>query len=290
MDLEEIAAINATTLEEIRRAPSPVSYKTHPYHGYYMVEIFECPPFVMFTNNDCPRAQDILYHRHFEPTSMKLWCRLACVATGIVDIGAHVGIYALAAAALRSDVPIHAFEPNPHAFARLRVHRKINNFDNILEYYIAIADKPGTGGFSWINRLGHPISSGGALYWDPERGDDDERALAIMMPLDMLPAYNDVGKRGLIKIDVEGSEHVAFKGMPNTLALRPDIILETFEETSATYINSVMLPLGYRVYLIYEDSGELTPQDRLYPRKKTDKNFNQFLTVKPHEEIVALMR
>src|SRR5687767_9879995 len=121
MTLEDLEAINRATLAALRANPGKVDPQKHPYYGYYTADIFECPPFVMFTSNDCPRAWNILYERTFEPQSMKLWCRLAREATGILDIGAHVGVYSLAAAALRKDIDVHAFEPNPYAFARLRL-------------------------------------------------------------------------------------------------------------------------------------------------------------------------
>src|SRR4051812_3718121 len=101
------------------------------YCGFFEAAIFDCPPFVMFTNNDCPRSKQIIYEKEFEPRSMALWCSLAKAATTIVDVGAHVGVYSLAAAALRPDLGVHAIEPNPYAFARLRVNKHANGFSNI---------------------------------------------------------------------------------------------------------------------------------------------------------------
>ena len=119
--LTAIHDANARILAQIAEGNPPPA-AGNPYYGYYPVDIFDCPPFVMFTNNDCPRALDILYGGKFEMGSMALWCARVRSATAILDIGAHVGVYALAAAALRRDVEIHAFEPNPYAFARLRLH------------------------------------------------------------------------------------------------------------------------------------------------------------------------
>ena len=49
----------------------------------------------------------------FEPHAMKVWARLCRSATGVLDIGANVGIYSLCAARLRPDLSVHAYEPNP---------------------------------------------------------------------------------------------------------------------------------------------------------------------------------
>jgi hypothetical protein len=120
-----------------------ISVLDREFYGFYEVSCFDCPPFMMFTANDCPRAIDILKHKSFEPESMRLWCRLSRSATSILDIGAQVGIYTMAAAGLRPDIPIHAFEPNPYAYARLSVHKSINGYENIVVYRIALGDSAG---------------------------------------------------------------------------------------------------------------------------------------------------
>ena len=151
------------TLRKIREGSGDVQWPQVAYFGFYTVDCFDCPSFTMFTANDCPRAVDILYHRTFEPMSMKLWCRLASIASGIFDIGAHVGVYSLAAASLRPDLPVHAFEPNPYAYARLRVHKNVNGFLNIVEHRCALGDATGVTQLTWSHKSGLPISSGATI-------------------------------------------------------------------------------------------------------------------------------
>ena len=289
MNIARIEAINAATLEALQRNPGKVDYWTNPYFGYYVVDIFECPSFVMFTNHDCMRAKDILYHRYFEPGSMKLWCRLAKLATGIIDIGAQVGVYSLAAAALRADIPIYAFEPHPFAFARLRVHIQVNQFGSIVEDHSAIAHQEGHTQFSWLKKPGQPISSGGHLGAPTQNQDAYEQTIVTLTPLDKTLAATNIGPQGLIKIDVEGAEGLVFRGMPKALARRPDIILESFDSKNCDAINAMTRPLGYRAYHIREKAKELVPQDGLIPQNTKGEDFNQFLTVRPHEEVAALM-
>jgi len=288
--LEELEAINRATLEALRLTPDQVNHTTHPYFGYYTVDIFDCPPFVMFSNQDCPIAFNILYKRKFEPTSLKVWCAFARTATGIIDIGAHVGVYSLAAASLRLDIPIHAFECNPHAFARLRVHCNVNEFDNIIQNNVAIGHGTEPTTFSWVKKRGQPISSGGSVGDFKALGEDVERTVVNMTTLDQTVAASALGNRGLIKIDVEGSEHRVFEGMTATLQQKPDIILETFSSDNCNYINSLLLPLGYRAYLIEEEGGKLLPQNQLYPRAIDKPNFNQLLSARTPKEIAAAFR
>jgi FkbM family methyltransferase len=249
------------------------------YRGYFEVGIFDCPPFVMFTNNDCPRAREIIYERVFEPQSMALWCRLARTATAIVDVGAHVGVYSLAAAALRPDLGVHAIEPNPYAFARLRVNKHANGFLNIGEYPIALSNKRGRTVISWRSKPDGGIASGGELGTFEEWGDQAERAPVVTAAFDDLNIA--LGARGLIKIDVEGAEGAVFNGMRNALTLKPDIIVETFDQRNCDFINSLILAHGYQVYGINEGGGALVPHAQLVPASRAGKNYNQFLTTRP---------
>lgn len=272
--LAGLAAANRDTLDGIRAGTA--AWPGQPYYGYYLVDIFDCPPFAMFTNNDCPRAINILYGRRFEPGSMALWCRYARTATSILDIGAHVGVYALAAASLRRDIKIHAFEPNPFASARLRLHKEFNGFENIVEGRMGLAHKNTVTAFFWgtEKRL---IPSGASL--SKRSGGTQEQAYVQLSTLDSLD-IGPVGDRCLMKIDVEGAEALVFTGMTGHLAARPDIILETFSQEKCDAINDLVLPLGYKVYLIREDTGALEPQDRLMARTIESGDFNQFLTTR----------
>jgi FkbM family methyltransferase len=290
MNVSELEAANRATLKSLSEKPGVAhgDSTVRPYYGYYDVNLFECPPFVMFTGNDCPRANDILYHRHFEPQSMKLWCRLARTATGILDVGAHVGTYSLAAAALRPDLLIHAFEPNPHAYTRLRMHKIVNRFNNIVEHWFAAGDKDELVKFSWVKKASLQISSGGGV--GSRKRKDVEEIVVPMARLDGSGLAAALGDRPIAKIDVEGGEIAAVAGMNEIIARRPDIILETFQQDSCDAINATILPLGYRVYRVREHEGRIEPRDRLEPSDLHGQDFNQFLTTRPHEEIEALLR
>jgi FkbM family methyltransferase len=281
--LTEIAESTARTLELLRSgALKQPSADLHPIYGYYEADIFDCPPFVMFTNNDCPRAREILYFRSFEPTSMKIWCRLARTATGVLDIGANVGVYALAAAALRNDVKIFAFEPNPHAYTRLRINKEINRFDNIFEHAAAAGDKNAHVHFAWFKKRIPQIASGGGVA----RGEPEthEQTVVRMTELDGTGLADLIGPRGLVKVDVEGGEMATFNGMKEIIARKPDIFLETFDRKACDVINGLLIPLGYRTFIVREKAGTLEPRDALTARDpKIDVDFNQYLTTRPAE-------
>ena len=101
MKPSEIEKINQFSLQICGSKSSQNLFKNNiiPYFGYFNVDIFDCPDFTMFTNNDCPRSRQILCEKSFENTSMRIWCSLIKSATSTIDIGAHVGVYTLATAA-----------------------------------------------------------------------------------------------------------------------------------------------------------------------------------------------
>ena len=242
---------------------------------FFTTDMFDCPPLHLLTLDDCPRARNILIDKEFEPTSMRLWCHLAKSATSILDIGAHVGIYALSAASLRPDLAVHAFEPNPWAYTRLREHIRLNGFTNIAEHHVALCYRTGMAPFSWAEKPGNPISSGGSIGY---RGQGCENTFVMG---DILDGFKiPYGDRPLIKIDVEGGEREVFEGGTQMFKSRPDIILETFSWTNAKAIWD-LLPDDYISYVIEEKSGRLVMGEKLRSMDQRGQNFNQFLTVRP---------
>ena len=248
------------------------------HYGFFEVTSFDCPSFLMFTANDCPRSEDILVRKSFEPQSMRLWCALCRSATAIIDVGAQVGVYSLAAAALRDDIPVHAFEPNPYAFARLRINTQINKFDNIVEHRLAVAHTAGVFRLKWIEK-GQISSGGSAVLASDFKHESLQSVYAETLTLDDALKDQEHGDCPLIKIDVEGAEHLVFDGMPTLLRARPDIILETFSSETCEKLNALLLPMGYTVWGIDEAQGPHR-QDGLTAAQVQSANTNQFLSVR----------
>jgi FkbM family methyltransferase len=286
MNLAELEAKNAATLK-LLKGGGKVDELQNAYFGYYTADIFECPPFVMFTNNDCPRGWNILFERYFEPESMKLWCRLASTATGVLDIGAHVGVYSLAAAALRRDIKIHAFEPNPNAYTRLRMHKIVNAFDNIVEHWFAVGDSDNIVHFSWVKKATLQISSGGGV--GNRKGDNVERIVVEQRKLDGTGLAQTLGAQPLVKIDVEGGEISTVQGTQEIFALNADIILETFHQPACDAINPVLKALGYNVFKIFERAGKIEQVDALHPCVISSGDFNHLISRRSADEISRLM-
>jgi FkbM family methyltransferase len=258
------------------------------YFGYVNIDMFDCPPFVMFTNNeDCPVCSNYLHLKNFERESMKLWCRLVPLATSVIDLGAQGGVYTLAAAAIRGDIPVHAFEPNPDGFARLLMNVVANDFKCVTLHRAAAGHDEVVSEFAWLTKSRGHISSGGRLIVG-QTGPEITRVVTYVRPLDKSLEGVELGAHPLLKIDVEGAEQLVLKGMANVLSYKPDIILETFNSESCRVFNEQTGPLGYNCYFIDEDNLRIEQRDRLYACDPKSKNKNQLLSVRPPELIRAL--
>lgn len=269
---KELEAQTARTLAAIASGATSKDRESWPLFGFFDVDIFDCPPFTMLSAADCPRVVNIVMDKDFELASMRLWCKLAREATCIVDVGAHVGVYALAAGSLRSDIQILAFEPNPYACARLKTNIGLNGFLNIEDHMLALSDKKALKKFGWWKKNFWQISSGGAVGKGSMTVQSDY--------LDNPELMVDLGDRGLIKIDVEGHEQPVITGAFGLISKhKPDIILETFSEAACIMIN-LALPPEYRFYRILEDENMLELMPRLKPADISGKNYNAFLTTR----------
>ena len=138
----------------------------------------------------------------------------------VIDGGAHVGYFTLLAASLVGDGQVLAFEPRPEVSAWLRVnvagHKGPARID-IVEAALAATD--GTATF-WVSE---DISTNSSLA--EERGQTP-----VEVPT---RALDGVGERPLaptlIKLDLEGGEVLAMRGMPRTLQSTEWLILEINE-------------------------------------------------------------
>lgn len=160
-----------------------------------------------------------------EPASMRAWVQRATNAEVVFDIGANSGVFSLAAAAAGARL-VHAFEPLP------RVHQ-------ILVRNIAL--NPALPITTWPVAIG--AEEGSAALFDP--GGDAPTSASLSpefaaahfgelpsVQIDVRTVDSICRERGirtldLVKIDVEGFEEPALRGMRGMVsACRPVILME----------------------------------------------------------------
>jgi len=125
-----------------------------------------------------------------------------------LDVGAHVGVFAITIAALRPDCRVVAFEPMPPAQTRLRQNLAANAITNVEVIEAAVADFSGKLSFS--DNGPWSVANHGAVTCKSVRPDD-----------------LDLGAPSFIKIDVEGFEPNVLAGAHRLIAeARPLIFME----------------------------------------------------------------
>lgn len=185
----------------------------------------------------------------------------------IIDVGANAGQFALSAVRFVPRARVIAFEPNPHAFARLESNVRVAGAAIELEQ-LALANQCGTLDlYDLDGQEGTPFASLNSQVVDcAARALRTERAEPMHVPVERLEDWLD--RRGidhidLLKIDAEGSELEVLKGVASRLA-RGAIRHIQFEfnycnvYTKAWFRDFVELLPNYGIArLLY--SGELLP-------------------------------
>jgi len=156
----------------------------------------------------------------YEPGTTRLIERLLKPGDCVLDIGAHVGYYALLAARLvGSGGQVFAFEPEPENYALLVQNVALNGYRNITAVQRAVSDHAGAGQLflSTADNGRHSLyrleGSRGACV-AVQTTTVDEFLAALGWP----PVH-------FIKLDVEGGELAALSGMTGCLARSPRIAL-----------------------------------------------------------------
>lgn len=161
-----------------------------------------------------------------------------------VDVGAHIGMYTVAAAlALRGRGRVLAFEPNPHARAQLETNLALNRCDGVVVSERAVADVVGG---ATLHLPGTPDPSFSSL--EPRRFPASDSVQVLTTTLDTEVAVAAL-RPAMIKIDVEGSELRVLDGMERTLEARPVLLVEV-SAASGTEIARLLESLGYRAYRV----------------------------------------
>jgi FkbM family methyltransferase len=161
-----------------------------------------------------------------------------------IDVGAHVGFFALSAARqMRDQGRVIAIEPHPIRCAMLRSNIAANRVNNVDVVEAAVTDYTGRAAIYDLSPelAAHPRDvSFNALGGRPI----DVEAVT----LDSLCKRYQLTELALVKIDVEGFEVQVLRGMASTLRqLRPLIIFEALDEVALRACTELLLAAGYAV-------------------------------------------
>jgi FkbM family methyltransferase len=149
-----------------------------------------------------------------EPFTAELFARSVEPGDTVIDGGAYLGFYSLLAAQrVGPQGAVFAFEPNPRTFEPLRRNVSENGFeDRVIALPIGIDSAAGR---RWFYLADHDASKSSLFV--PERWQEATEAECIDVD-------GVLGSRSidLVKLDIEGGEVDALRGMRGSLAASPD--------------------------------------------------------------------
>lgn len=154
----------------------------------------------------------------YEPALTAFLKSAVCEGMNVVDAGANIGYYSLMLSAfVGSSGSVYAFEPDPGAYACLCVNIQRNNAGNIRPFRMALADSVGTRPFVRDPR--------GAESYLADVEQSNRTAEVAVTTLDAVWEKQGRPRLALIKMDIEGSEPSALRGMRQLVKLNPTLTL-----------------------------------------------------------------
>jgi FkbM family methyltransferase len=156
----------------------------------------------------------------------------------VVDIGAHIGLFAVRAAQLTGEIgKVYAFEPTPKTNALLQKTIQINGMEEIIEArHEAIAEKDGLTYFNISDTEGDNSNSLVEYRLDKHLNKVEVKIVS----LDNFVSSKSLKKLDFIKIDAEGYEYNVLEGAIETFnTLRPKGILALHPEGIKSNGNSL---------------------------------------------------
>lgn len=187
-----------------------------------------------------------------------------------VDIGAHVGYYSLIASSIAKNGKVFSFEPEIENYNILEKNVRVNNFSNIQLYNHAVSDKNKV-----VNLyLSKTYNTGdNRLFDDDFDGMSGKHKSVKVKSVSLDNFLNNHLKADIIKMDIQGSEMLALKGMRKLLRRTEKLVVFTefwprgilaTRESPEEFLN-ILSEEGFMIYEIDEE------------RKKVNKKSTQQL-------------
>ncbi|MGB7441311.1 MAG: FkbM family methyltransferase [Coleofasciculaceae cyanobacterium] len=224
---------------------------------HHFLDIQLVPSVKLRCHPDSYSAAAVLYCGLYDYDEMNFLLRYLRAEDSFLDIGANVGVYTLLAASKIQSGSIYSFEVLPKNYTRLQENLKINKFDQVKTYEIAVSDQPGTVSLNLAEGDSMPFITHTSANNTITVTTDTLDNLLQNQPLDNLT---------LAKMDIEGAELLAFKGAVSLLKQqRPHVwILEINDQVSnfghhKQDVVDFLHNYGYKLYRYSADTNQISP-------------------------------
>src|SRR5262245_11736349 len=155
----------------------------------------------------------VLDHGYYEREVIEAILRSLTPNGVLWDVGSNIGLHAITAKHLRPHATVVAFEPAPHAAARLIANASLNGVD-VQVATAALADADGIARMSIVTRGNNGLSS--LRPWPDV--DYDGVILCPCVRADALVAEGALPSPTVVKLDVEGFEAEVVRGFGGLLS------------------------------------------------------------------------
>jgi len=196
--------------------------------------------------------QNLYFLDQYEEKEIKFLESMLKPGDLFIDVGANIGLFSLVASAIIGESgKVYAFEPYSKNFDKLRHHVELNQIANVIAERQAVSDKIG-----WIDIKANEVDDNDGMI---SAYVDTFTSSETVPTIDLDSYIKDNIKRPIrfVKLDVEGGEYLALKGMSSTLAndhpvvlveINPAILSKT--SFTPTMIEDVFFRLQYSKYYL----------------------------------------
>jgi FkbM family methyltransferase len=200
-------------------------------------------------------VQCMMFYGRYSREILEVFRRFARRDDTVVDVGAHVGYFTLFLAELvGSNGHVYSFEPDPRARSFLTKSVCGNGMDWIDVSPLALATGRGSVKFFLAKGLGSSSAIKGVQQLDAE-----EITIQTVSLDELVDQGQVLGHIRLVKIDIEGYELDAIRGMTKVLRKhRPIMVVEVNEEMlsargeSPASLLALLTSLDYRLEVLLQ--------------------------------------
>jgi FkbM family methyltransferase len=160
-------------------------------------------------------------HERFETLILKYFLQKNSI---YIDIGANIGYFSLIVGSIAKNGKVLSFEPDTENFKLLEKNISTNNLTNIQTFQHAVSD---TNGF--VNLFSSDANKGNPRFFkeDLEGYMEECQSSESIKCVTLDNFLDDLIKPNIIKMDIQGGEMLALKGMKNTIQKSNELILFT---------------------------------------------------------------
>ncbi len=200
-------------------------------------------------------VQCMMFYGRYSREILEVFKRFAGQGDTVIDVGAHVGYFTLFLAELVGSYGhVYSFEPDPRARSFLTKSVRGNGMDWIDVSPLALATGRGPVKFFLAKGLGSSSAIKGVQQVDAE-----EITIQTVSLDELVDQGQVLGNIRMVKIDIEGYELDAIRGMTKVLKKhRPVMVVEVNEEMlsargeSSASLLALLTSLNYRIEVILD--------------------------------------